>query len=246
MKTIGTFFELGGRNAVESIARSGLDYIIIDNEHGNYSEESIADCIVASENSSILPYVRVGDKSRMSILHMLDVGARAIVVPNVHSVSEVKELVSYSKFPPLGNRGYCPNRTTGWESDESSKDVIKYMDDCNKRCKLITQCETREALEHIEEICSIEGVDGIFVGPCDLSIELGIPLEFSNPILINAIKRILKACKDNNKEAYIFVGNMEDAKKWSLEGFDSIAYSLDASILIDAYKNIVNEYKGAK
>ena len=241
--SFGTFFELGGRGAMEALTRTGLDYVIIDTEHGCLSEETTADMIVAAERGGLLPYVRIGDIRRPYVLRMLDIGARGLIVPNIRSVDEVRQLVEYAKFPPLGNRGYCPNRTSGWGADEWSKDVFAYMEACNRRCKLIPQCETREALEQIEQIAALPGVDGIFIGPCDLSISLGIPLEFDNPILLRAVERILRACRDAGKESYIFAGNMTDAVKWAGYGFDSVTYSLDASVLIGAFRELADRFR---
>ena len=241
--SFGTFFELGGREAMEALTRTGLDYVIIDTEHGCLSEETTADMIVAAERGGLLPYVRIGDIRRPYVLRMLDIGARGLIVPNIRSVDEVRQLVEYAKFPPLGNRGYCPNRTSGWGADEWSKDVFAYMEACNRRCKLIPQCETREALEQIEQIAALPGVDGIFIGPCDLSISLGIPLEFDNPILLRAVERILRACRDAGKESYIFAGNMTDAVKWAGYGFDSVTYSLDASVLIGAFRELADRFR---
>ena len=241
--SFGTFFELGGREAMEALTRTGLDYVIIDTEHGCLSEETTADMIVAADRGGLLPYVRIGDIRRPYVLRMLDIGARGLIVPNIRSVDEVRQLVEYAKFPPLGNRGYCPNRTSGWGADEWSKDVFAYMEACNRRCKLIPQCETREALEQIEQIAALPGVDGIFIGPCDLSISLGIPLEFDNPILLRAVERILRACRDAGKESYIFAGNMTDAVKWAGYGFDSVTYSLDASVLIGAFRELADRFR---
>ena len=241
--TFGTFFELGGRGAMESLSRTGLDYVIIDTEHGCLSEESTADLILAAERGGLLPYVRIGDTRRPYVLRMLDIGARGLIVPNIRSVDQVKEIITHAKFPPIGNRGYCPNRTTGWGADDWSKDVFSYMEECNRRCRLIPQCETKEALEQIEEIAALPGVDGIFVGPCDLSIDLGIPLQFDNPILLSAIERILQACQDSGKESVIFAAGMKDAVRWARKGFDSIAYSLDASVFIQAYQNLISQFE---
>lgn len=241
-KTIGTFFELGGVGLMESLTRSGLDYVIIDTEHGCFSVESTAEYILAAENGNLLPYVRIGDIRRPYVLRMLDIGARGLIIPNIHTPDQVRELVSYAKFPPVGNRGYCPTRTSGWGADEWAQDALSYMEECNRRTRIIPQCETKEALENIEEIAAIEGVDGIFVGPCDLSIELGIPLEFDNPILLSAVERILKACQENGKESYIFAGNMDDAAKWTEMGYDSVAYSLDATVLVNAFRELTSEF----
>lgn len=242
MKTIGTFFELGGRGAMESLARTGLDYVIIDTEHGCFSVESTADSILAAERHGLTPYVRIGDIRRPCVLRMLDIGARGLIIPNIRTLQQVEEVVEYAKFPPLGNRGYCPNRTCGWGADAWAQDVESYMAECNRRCKVIPQCETKEALEQIEEITALPGVDGIFVGPCDLSIALGIPLQFGSPVLARAIERILAACQNAGKESYIFAGNMADAVKWSRKGFDCIAYSLDASVFIQAFSTLVDEF----
>ena len=242
-KTIGTFFELGGRGVMESLTRAGLDYVIIDTEHGCLSEETTADMILAAERGGLLPYVRIGDIRRPYVLRMLDIGARGLIVPNIRSVEEVRQLVSAAKFPPVGNRGYCPTRTTGWGADDWSEDVMGYMSECNRRCKVIPQCETAEALEQIEEIAALSGVDGVFVGPCDLSIALVIPLEFDNPLLYRAIERILKACQDAGKESYIFAGNMENAVYWANKGYDSIAYSLDAGVFINAFLELTSKFR---
>ena len=241
--TFGTFFELGGRGAMEALTRAGLDYVIIDTEHGCLSVETTADMIVAAENGGLAPYVRIGDISRPSVLRMLDVGARGLIVPNIRSADEVRQLVDHAKFPPLGNRGYCPNRCSGWGADDWAQDAFAYMEACNRRCKLIPQCETREALEQIEEIAAIPGVDGIFVGPCDLSIALGIPLQFDSPLLLDACERVLRACKQNGIEACIFAGNMADARKWAAKGFDSVTYGLDAAVLIGAFRELVEQFK---
>ena len=241
-KTFGTFYELGGRGVMESLTRTGIDYVIIDTEHGCLSVETAADAILAAERGNLLPFVRIGDIRRPYVLRMLDIGARGLIVPNIRTVDEVKQLVSAAKFPPVGNRGYCPTRTTGWGADEWSTDVMAYMAECNRRCKVIPQCETAEALDHIEEIAALPGVDGIFVGPCDLSIALGIPLEFDNPVLHRAIERVLKACQDNGKESYIFAGNMQNAVYWANKGFDSITYSLDATVFINSYRELTAQF----
>ena len=241
--TFGTFFELGGRGVMESLCRTGMDYVIIDTEHGCLSEETTADMILAAERGGLMPYVRIGDIRRPYVLRMADIGARGLIVPNIRSVEQVKELVSNAKFPPLGNRGYCPTRTTGWGADGWAKDVFSYMEECNRRLKLIPQCETAEALDCIEEIAALPGVDGIFVGPCDLSIALGIPLQFDSPVLHAAVERVLKACRDSGKESYIFAGNMKDAVHWANKGFDSVTYSLDASVLINAFCQLTEEFR---
>ncbi|MBQ9020901.1 MAG: hypothetical protein IJ113_02640 [Eggerthellaceae bacterium] len=239
MTTFGTFFELGGRGVMEALGNVGLDYVIIDTEHGPFSDESVADYILAAERHGLLPFVRIGDTRRPYVLRMADIGARGLVVPNIRSIDQVKELVDAAKFAPIGSRGFCPNRTSAWGAQDWAADAESYMAQSNERLKVIPQCETIEALECVEEIAALEGVDGIFVGPFDLSIGMGVPLQLDHPDMLAAIERILAACKVAGKESYIFTSSIEDSRSWIERGFDSVTYSLDASILANAYKQAV-------
>ncbi len=243
MKRFGTFVELGGANVMECLAGTGLDYVILDAEHGPFSPESAAEMLRAAENRGLTVYVRIGSVTRPEVLRMLDVGARGLVVPCIRSVGQVKELVDHAKFPPVGRRGYCPTRTSAWGAVAWSSDAESYMAECNRRVRVIPQCETKEALEHIAEIAALPGVDAVFIGPCDLSIDMGIPLQFDNSLLLDAIRRIISACHANGKECLIFAGSLKDAKKWLDFGADSIAYSLDAAVLSAAYRQATADFR---
>lgn len=237
---VGTFFELGSVSAMECLANSGMDFAIIDTEHGYFSEETVMQLIIAAENGGLLPYVRIGDIRRPYVLRMLDIGARGLIVPNITDVSQVRELVRHAKFKPVGNRGFCPSRTSAWGAQEWSKDVNAYMEECNRRVKLIPQCETKEALEQIDEIAALEGVDGIFVGPCDLSISLGVPLQFDSQVMTDAMHRILAACRKHGKQAVFFASTVENARKWLDAGYQDVALNVDATIFTNALKDIAD------
>ena len=235
-KELGTFFELGSCEVIECIARSGMDYVIIDTEHGPFSVERTAVFIRSAEAAGIVPYVRIGGHSRDHVMRMLDVGARALIVPNVETPEQVRGLVKYAKFAPVGERGYCPTRTSAWGADEWAADPVLYMEECNRRVKLYPQCETKSAYEHIEEIVSIEGVDGIFIGPCDLSIGLGVPLQMESPLLNEAIDRIRDVCGKAGKHCMIFAGSPEKARELYARGFQDITLGLDAMFFSSAMK----------
>ena len=199
-KGIGTFFEIGGSNAVECLGASGLDFFIIDSEHGPFEPESAADLVRAACLRDITPFVRVKDCSRAAVLKMLDIGVQGLVVPCVESVQEVRDLVSYANYYPVGNRGVMWGRDAIWgEADYASKGLAPYFETCNSETLLIPQCETAGCLAGIEEITHIDGVDGIFIGPFDLSVALNKPGEFGTQEFKDAIDRILKACKDAGK-----------------------------------------------
>jgi len=243
-KALGTFFELGGSSAIECLGLAGLDFAIIDTEHGPFETESAADFARAAELRGVAPFVRVKDPTRPSILKMLDVGAMGLIIPCVQSTDEVRKIVEYGKYFPLGQRGFAHARKSGWGFEPFAKEVGSYFETCNNETMLIPQCETRGCLERIEEIAAIPGVDGIFIGPYDLSVALGKPARFDDPEFIAAIARILAACKDAGKFSFIYAANKDGVKKYLAEGFDGVAYSMDSVTLIEAYRAFLNEIRG--
>lgn len=242
-KTIGTFSQMGTANAVECLGYSGLDYVIIDTEHGPYAEESVMEFIRAAKLSKLSPFVRIKEISRAAVLKMLDIGAEGLVVPCVETVEQVKSLVKYGKYAPLGERGFFYGRAAGYGYEDFAKSMNEYTNKCNYETMIIPQCETLGCLQNIEEIASIDGVDAILVGPYDLSIAMGIPGQFNSVEFIDALNRIVKACKNANKYTFIYANDVESALKNYKIGFDSVAISTDIAVLTNGYKNIVNLIK---
>ncbi|MFC2663000.1 MAG: HpcH/HpaI aldolase/citrate lyase family protein, partial [Eubacterium sp.] len=190
-KAVGTFFELGSTIAAECLALGGMDYIIIDTEHGPFETESVMEYVCAAQRRNMTPLVRVKDASRAAILKNLDVGAMGLIIPDVRSVDEVKQIIRYGKYYPQGERGVAFARGCGYGFSEPMP-IKEYFQDANQNTMLIPQCETRECLDCIEDVVSLDGVDGIFIGPFDLSTALGKPGEFEDPEVKSAIARILK------------------------------------------------------
>ncbi|RDW20115.1 hypothetical protein CWR48_05225 [Oceanobacillus arenosus] len=243
-KTLGSFHVLGNASVVENMAYGGLDYVILDTEHGPFDVEDAQSYIRAAELAGITPLVRVKDGQRNSILKMLDVGAMGIIIPNVHSVEEVQNIVKYGKYNPLGERGFgATNGNRFLYADYATQGLDHYFEVSNQETLIIPQCETRGCLENIEQIVDIDGVDGIFVGPYDLSVALGKPGQMKDPVVQDAIKRVIIACQSAGKFAFIYSSSIQDIKDKYNMGFDSVTYSMDAIILTEAYKSIVTEVK---
>lgn len=244
-KVLGTFHEIGSASAVEALGYGGLDYVIIDSEHGPFDTERVQAFVRAAKGAQITPFVRVKDGQRNSILKMLDIGAQGLIIPNIHSVEEVKKVVEYGKYFPLGNRGVAPTSGSSfWTADYATQGLDHYFEVSNRESLIIPQCETRGCLENIEEIVTIDGVDGIFVGPYDLSTALGKPAQFADQEVIEAIARVLKACKDAGKYSFIYTGTVEGVKANYKLGYESVCFGMDAIILIDAVKSLVKAIKG--
>ncbi len=236
-KTLGTFMAIGSGTSAECIGLAGYDYVIIDTEHGPFNPDSAIDYIRAARLYGAVPFVRVQDTSRASILKMLDGGAMGLIIPQIHTIEEIRHIVEYGKYPPVGSRGVAPGVGTGfWAEDWAQHGLAQTFETANRETMLFPQCETVGCLEHIEEIAAVDGVDGIFVGPFDLSVAMGIPLDFEHPDFKAALRRILDACKAAGKPTIIYAGTEEDARKDFAMGFTSVAYNQDGALLIEALK----------
>lgn len=239
-KVLGTFFSMGNMSAMELLGYTGLDYVIIDTEHGQFDTETTMDLVRAAESVDLTPFIRIGDVTHKEIQRAVDMGAQGLIVPCLRTMDEMKKLVELSKFAPIGNRGFFMGRGAGFGYQEwASEGLENFMARSNEKVLVLPQCETIEALESIEEIVAIEGIDGIFIGPFDLSIAMGIPGQFKDERFVAAIDRILKACKDVEKPAFIYTGSIEDSKKYFEAGFEGVAHTIDAAVLTEGYKRIV-------
>lgn len=244
-KTLGTFHELGSQAAVELLGYHGMDYVLIDTEHGPFDVETTSGLIRAANLAGTTPLVRVKDGERNSILKMLDVGAMGLIIPNIQSVDEVKKVIEYGKYSPIGNRGVAPaSGTHFWTQDYATQGLPHYFETVNREQLIIPQCETVGALENIEEIVALDGVDGIFVGPFDLSTALGKPGQLNDQEVIDAIQRVVDATKAAGKFSFIYGTNIDNSKLRFEQGYDSVTMTMDALIFGEAVKNVVNDILG--
>ena len=234
-KTLGIFMELGTATSAECLGLGGMDYLIIDTEHGPFDPLAALDFIRAARLYNITPFARVQEISRSAILKLLDVGAQGLVIPCVNTVAEAETIVSCGKYMPLGRRGVANSAGSGfWYEDYATRGMPHYFEFSNRESMLIPQCETLGCLEHLEEIVAIEGIDGIFVGPYDLSTAMGIPGQFDKPEFQEALRHIQAVCAEAKKPSLIYAGTEEAARADFAMGYDSVAYGMDATILVNA------------
>lgn len=179
---VGTFFNMGDMSSMECLGYTGLDFVIIDTEHGPFDTETMMDLIRAAESVRLTPVVRIADVTHREIQRAADCGAQGLIVPCLREVDEYRKLVDLGKYPPLGNRGFIKGRGCGFGNQPWAAGSLEdYMASSDEKLMLIPQCETVESLQHIEEIAALPGIDAIFIGPFDLSISMGIPGRFQLP-----------------------------------------------------------------
>ncbi len=244
-QTIGTFVSASNEAFVECLGYTGLDYVIIDTEHGPYDTMDMMSMIRAAESVDLTPLVRIADVTHKEIQRAADCGAQGLIVPCIRTMEEIHKLVDLAKYSPLGNRGFIKGRGCHFGNQAwAAGSMEQFMEMSNEKLLVLPQCETAECLDIIEDVMKVDGVDGIFIGPFDLSFSMGIPGRFDEPVFEEAIQRILKACQDAGKPAFIFTPNEEAARARLAQGFDSVTNGLDPGVITAAYKEMVRKIRG--
>ena len=236
-RTLGTFFETGSGTVAECLGLGGLDYIIIDCEHGPFNPQSTLEFVRAAKLYGLTPFARVPEVSREAILRQLDVGVMGLVIPDVRTVAEVEKIVEYGKYLPLGKRGVANTAGSGfWYEEYAQQGLDHFFEVSNRETMLLPQCETLECLNSLEEVLRVEGIDGVYVGPFDLSTAMGKPGKFNDPEVRDAIRHIQAVCADAGKFSFIFAANEGAAKEDFALGYGSVTLGMDATILTNAVK----------
>lgn len=215
----------------------GMDWLLVDTEHGPTDYETVEDMFRAMRGTDIVPLVRVAGNEPPLIKKVLDRGAYGVIIPLINSVEEAKAAVAACKYPPEGIRGIAGTRINRYGAD-----LPTYFRNWNNDVLVGLQIETVSALENVEKIAAVQGVDMLFIGPNDLSAALGIFQDFENPKFKEAVSRILKAANDNGIAAGYMCGNAKDVLAKVDQGFKFIAAGTEARLLAAAaqatYKEI--------
>jgi 2-keto-3-deoxy-L-rhamnonate aldolase RhmA len=221
-------------------AAAGFDFVFIDMEHGNYSMETVADLIRGAKSAGIATIIRVPHLETHFISRVLDAGAEGIMVPMTSTRQQAEQIVRYSKYTPLGQRGF--GNQTG-QTDYKPLKTPDFMKEANEHTLIVAQIETREAIENIEAILDVEGIDVGLIGPNDLSISMGIPDQMGSEIITKAIDKVVESAKKKGKASGIHIGNIEALKKWRTKGMTVLAFSTDIGFMYNASKSNLEELK---
>jgi len=222
--TIGSWITIGHQAVIDILSHAGFDWLTIDMEHTaiDYNEAQILIAFIQSHNMSAL--VRVSKNEEVVIKRVMDAGADGVIVPMICSADDARKAVSYTKYPPEGLRGVGLNR-----AQEYGFGFEKYKDWVRDSSVLIAQIEHIDGVENIEEIINTPGVDGVIVGPYDLSGSLGIPGEYNDPRVIEALKKVERICLENKKSLgyHVIEPNSELLKEKQKAGYNFLAFSTD-------------------
>jgi 4-hydroxy-2-oxoheptanedioate aldolase len=235
---IGLWSSLSSNYSVEVIAGAGFDWILLDMEHSPNDLESALSQLQAAAPYPSHPVVRVPWNDMVAMKRLLDIGAQSLLVPYVSTAEEARAAVAYTRYPPAGVRGVAgTTRATRFGR------VKDYAKRAQEELCLLVQVETQAALDNIEAICAVDGVDGVFIGPADLHASLGYTGEIANPkvkpLIDEAIRRIRKA----GKAPGILTPNEADAKHWLGCGGLFVAVGADVGILARGAEALAAKFK---
>jgi len=236
---LGTWCVINSPLVVDIIASSGIDFIIIDAEHGAISFETAQQMVIACESRNVSPIMRVGNLEESMILRALDLGIHGIQLPNISTAADAQKLVGFSKYPPIGIRGFSPFTKAGNYDFRNGKLLPV---EANKNVLVIANLEGVEGIQNIEAIAKVEFLDVIFIGLFDLSKSMGIPGDVENLLVINELEKAVKVAHSNNKKIGTIAANYRMLKKFKSIGIDYLTYSVDTGIIKESYIAIVKSF----
>ena len=238
--TIGSWIMMGNTMSVEVMALAGFEWLVIDIEHTSIDLETTQTLIMTIQAHGMKALVRVSKNEEVVIKKVLDMGADGIIVPMVSSKEDAIQAVEYAKYPPVGKRGVGLYRAskygTGFEAYK------KWVDE---ELVIIAQIEHIDAVNNIDDILKVSGIDGTIIGPYDLSGSMGYPGEFEREDVKEAVQKVLDRCKEYNMPSGFHVVDTEPDKLNEKidQGCTFLAYGIDYFFMRDAAMNGMQKVK---
>lgn len=222
---IGTLVSLPSPEIAEILAEVGFDWLFLDTEHGVYSTVE-AQAILQAVGGRCAGIVRVPSGDDVWLKKALDIGADGVIVPLVKTAAEAAAIASACKYPPEGTRGVGLSR-----AHKYGKGFEEYMKMANEEIAVILQVENRDAVDNIESIVAVDGIDAIFIGPYDLSASLGKTGQVDDPEVVAAIKHVCDICISQNVRLGYFGATAQAAQPYIDQGFTLITAGTDALLM---------------
>ena len=237
---LGSWITMKDPAIAEIMAKAGVDWLAIDMEHSSLTMTECQEIIRVIDLCGVVPLVRVGENNLLLIKRAMDAGAGGVIVPMVNSRQDAEKAVAAVKYPPVGTRGVGLSRAQGYgvSFDEYKKWV-------EKESIVVIQIEHKDAVDNLEEIFSVEGVDAFIVGPYDLSGSLGIPGDFKADSMKKAINKVQKISKEKNMCSgyHVVFPEIRLLEQKVKEGFTFLAYSVDFLLLGEKFREGIDRVK---
>lgn len=218
-------------NIVRILKASGFDFFVVDCEHGSFSFETVENMMAVARGVGMPGLVRVPEIRREPVLKVLEAGASGLLVPQVRCREEVEKLVSFAKYAPQGMRGVSLTRPhTGYVGIR----VGEYIKRANEETIILLQIECREAIENLEAMLGVPGVDGLIIGPNDLSQSLGVPGETGLPLVVESIERVIGVAGKYGIPVGIHVSDRDTLVAWLKKGMTIGMWNSEIGMILSA------------
>ena len=230
----GAWVTIGNPDVSDILQGLPFDWLVFDMEHSPLSSETVSHMIQVLDEEKVSPLVRVGANDQYLIKAALDMGAHGVIVPLVNTREDAEAAVSYCKYPPIGVRGVAPRKAADY-----GLSAAEYLRRANDETLLIVQVETKEALENLDALLGVKGVDIAFVGPSDLTMSLGLLDDRSNPRVLEEMRNVVEKCKEYGKIPGTMAVTPEEAKREASMGFRFISLASDVRHLIEGARGFL-------
>jgi 2-keto-3-deoxy-L-rhamnonate aldolase RhmA len=219
-------------------ADAGFHWAFIDCEHGGFDLETVQDICRVAVLVGLCPVVRVAELQYSLVSRALDCGAQGIVFPRVESPELLAKAVSWTKFPPLGIRGYG---LTPLQVEHEKATIPQVIEHLNANTMVVLQIETRYAVDIRDELLTVPGIDAVMIGPADLSVSLGVGGEFLHPLVVEATEKIRDSCVAHGVAPGTQTRSIPQARHWRDRGLRFLGCSNETTMLYDRACDIVRE-----
>ena len=232
---LGTVLNLGSPTAAQLLAQTGLDFMLVDAQHGDWDDHNCLNAFRQIQLGTATPMARVCRNDFYAIGRLLDRGALGIVVPMVESAEEARQAAHAMHYPPAGGRSFGPILAS-YHGDD-------YADRIDREVFLAVQIECATAVERAEAILGVEGVDGCWIGPMDLARSMGVDVSTASGREAHraAILRVLDACRKTGKIPGIFTADFVTARYWIERGFRFVTVSSDIGFMLSGAQESLRE-----
>jgi 2-keto-3-deoxy-L-rhamnonate aldolase RhmA len=234
----GTFLNLGSSLTAEMAGQAGFDWVLIDLEHGAGDRQELLCQLQAIESTPAAPVVRIAWNDPVLFKRVLDLGPSGIMVPYIQTPEDARKAVAAMRYPPAGVRGVAKmNRACSFGAG-----FDEYFSSADSKLLTIVQIETPVAIDHADAIAATDGVDVLFVGPMDLSVNMGIACQWKHPALHAAFAKVVSACRRAGKVAGLLLMD-EDVAGAANEGFTFLALGSDGTMVAAGMKEIAGAFR---
>ncbi|MBL1141191.1 MAG: 2,4-dihydroxyhept-2-ene-1,7-dioic acid aldolase [Proteobacteria bacterium] len=230
----GTLVSLPSPEICELLCHVGYDWLFIDAEHGAFNPQQAQSMLQAASPTPCVIRVPVGET--IWLKKALDIGAAGVIIPQVHNSAQAREIIKHCKYSPIGDRGIGIGR-----AHKYGIEFERYLENANDEIAVILQAESAEAVEHINDIVNIKGVDAILVGPYDLSASLGMPGQIDHPRVQSAIDKIVTCCKEADISMGFFGVSSEAVLPYKEKGFTLLTVGVDTTFIIKSASQTLSE-----